>query len=650
MKRNILLVEPNYCNKYPPIGLMKIASYHRLLGDSVTFYKGDIRDFIIGQICQECVMKLSEVDSAIAWKSRESKIRSYIKTRRMKDFDAAIEGSDSNKPLLSAWLKHYARYYKSKRYHDEPKWDRIYVTTLFTFYWKITVETIEAVKPLVKNTSELKIGGVMASLLTKEIEEETGITPMSGLLDRPGLLDDNDYVIDDLPLDYSILDEIDYRYPTGSAFFTYMTKGCTRKCKFCSVPKLEPIYKPKIETIDKFSVIREKYGEQQNLLLMDNNVLASPKFPEIVADIKKMGFEKGATYVEPNQLEISIRNLKDGSNDRAYVSRCYRLVHELLGERLKGDVAQKYYNVLDRHNLLKRETTAKEGLLEAYPYIADTYERFRNKSKKARYVDFNQGVDARYVTEDLMKLMSEIAIRPLRIAFDYIGMEKQYVYAVELAAKYGIKELSNYLLYNFVDKPEDLYRRMAINIDLREKHDIHIYSFPMKFIPLFGEDAKHRNYVGKHWNRKYIRAIQSVLNATKGIVADGRSFFEKAFGKDLDGYFEILYMPEVYIVYRKVFEEIGYTGEWRESFYNLSEKELAHAKKIIELNDFKDIEKKTKNTKIRQLLRHYSIKREDVKREDTERKQLKAKYDKLIRKDRFVDLTLTYDHDDPTSE
>src|SRR5258706_15777951 len=89
-------------------------------------------------------------------------------------------------------------------------------------------------------------------------------------------------IIDDLPLDYSILNEIDYVYPTQSAYFTYMTKGCTRKCAFCSVPKLEPIYKNKIDAFDTFDKTNNLFGEQRNLLLMDNNVLASSKFPEII--------------------------------------------------------------------------------------------------------------------------------------------------------------------------------------------------------------------------------------------------------------------------------------------------------------------------------------------------------------------------------
>ena len=38
--RNILLIEPDYKNKYPPLGLMKIASFHKkILHDNVRFTK-----------------------------------------------------------------------------------------------------------------------------------------------------------------------------------------------------------------------------------------------------------------------------------------------------------------------------------------------------------------------------------------------------------------------------------------------------------------------------------------------------------------------------------------------------------------------------------------------------------------------------------
>lgn len=653
MRRKILLVEPNYKNKYPPIGLMKIATYHRNLGDDVKFFKGDLKDLVVDQLFEKCLRKLRSIDRNVNWNQKAFFIKQYIKTSKKEHLEEVGLKRSKYAHFVIQALEEYSRKFRRKEYEQEPYWDRIYVTTLFTFYWKISVETIQFVKKLVKDPKHVFVGGVMASLLHKELEKETGIKPHQGLLDKPGILDKGDKtIIDNLPLDYSILDEIDYQYPTHSAYFTFMTKGCTRKCAFCSVPILEPTYKPKIETKYKFDEIKRLYGEQQNLLLMDNNVLASPSFPEIIEEIKAMGFEKGATFIEPNQLHISVKNLRTHKNQKAYIKRTFNLYQELL-RRLKGEHKQFAYNVLDHYQLLNFETTTKENLLAAYKELKELNEKYRNKAPKQRYVDFNQGTDARYVTDELMKLMSEIPIRPLRIAFDYIGMKDKYVNAVKLAAKYGIKELSNYILYNFNDKPDDLYNRLEINIQLCKDCNIDIFSFPMKYIPLFGEDAKHREYTGKHWNKKYIRAIQSILNVTKGIVApatksEKTSFFHRAFGNDLEEFYEILYMPETYIVYRSVFErKLGYTDIWRQEFKTIkASRYWEEAKAIIDTNDFSLIEERTTNSTIRHFLRHYQIQRSRINDEDREYKALKKQYDKLIQSDRFIDLTLTYDFEE----
>jgi hypothetical protein len=662
-KRNILLIEPGYKNKYPPIGLMKIATYHRMLGDNVVFYKGDVNEFIFNQILDDCIDKLNELTDAIDWRKKTDKISKYLKSGHSTKLKALLPEIVQDNghaelvkqiPLIEIWLKHFSNFYKKKKYTDEPKWDRIYITTLFTFYWKITVKAIHDAKCLVQNKKELKVGGVLASLLAKEVEIETGIKPISGILDKPGMLDPKlkkaqQLIIDDLPLDYSILDEIDYKYPTGSAYFTFMTKGCTRTCAFCSVPKLEPTYKEKIPTKEKFEEIRELYGEQQNLLLMDNNVLASPKFPEIIQEIKDMGFVKGAKFVEPNQLDIAIKNLIKGDNDIAYIKRCYTLLNDFINKRVKGQTAQKVYDTYVSYHLTKVETITKENLIKAYEELKDIYEKYRNKAPRNRYVDFNQGTDARYINDEMMKLISEIPIHPLRIAFDYWGIRKQYENAVRLAAKYKINRLSNYLLFNFKDKPEDLYKRMQINMELSEELNIHIYSFPMKYIPLFGEEAKDRQFLGKFWNKKFIRAIQSISNATRGIVPPERSFFEKAYGRNEAEYFELLYMPETFIIYRKLFEkDLGLTKKWQTLYSTIrkDQKLWPIAKKIIEKNDFFNLINKTKNKKILKLLEFYTISREDVKRSDSEYMALKKKFDHLIDDDRFMDLTLTYDHEE----
>lgn len=639
---------------------MKISTYHRMLGDNVRFYKGDMRRLVLDLVTDECIERLINIDPSCDWRILSGSLRNYIKTksRAAQLFDLPQVNENPNKGLIKKCLLDFSDRYRKRSYESRPWFDRVYVTTLFTFHWDITVKTVEFCKTLVRDESEVKIGGILATLLSKELFDQVGIAPITGLLDRPGILDPDhpvgkNIVIDDLPLDYSILDEIDYVYPTRSAYFTFMTKGCTRTCAFCSVPKLEPEYKPHIETQTKFGYVRQDFGDQQNLLLMDNNVLASPNFFEIIDEIKEMGFVKGATYVEPNQLEIAVQHLKRGTNDRAYVRRAIKLLNGLM-PRLQGAKAQEYYNTLAENNLLSIETATKEKLLAAYPALCTTYQKYRNKAKRNRYVDFNQGTDCRYVTDEKMAKLSEIPIRPLRIAFDYLALKDRYIAAVRLAAKHGIVELSNYILYNFKDAPSDLYERLRINSELCLDLRITIYSFPMKYIPLFGDDAKHRNYVGENWTRKQVRAVQAILNVSKGIVpastrSEKTSFFREAFGETVEEFIELLQMPEPYIVYRHLSQELGYAQAWKTEYRALSSRDRMTVDSIIASNDFSQgtIARNKASKNARHFLRHYtSISRRSFEENDKERKKIQAIYDELILSDQFLHLTLTYDYEE----
>jgi hypothetical protein len=170
MTRKILLVEPNYKNKYPPIGLMKIASYHRSLGDDVQFYKGDLKDLVVDQLFEMCLVKLKSIDSSVNWFQKAYFLKLYIKTGKKANLELLELGHLNYAPLIVDALNEYSTKFRRKEYEDEPFWDRIYVTTLFTFYWKITVETINFVKKLVKEPDQIFVGGVLASLLHDELE------------------------------------------------------------------------------------------------------------------------------------------------------------------------------------------------------------------------------------------------------------------------------------------------------------------------------------------------------------------------------------------------------------------------------------------------------------------------------------------------
>ena len=152
-----------------------------------------------------------------------------------------------------------------------------------------------------------------------------------------------------------------------------------------------------------------------------------------------------------------------------------------------------------------------------------------------------------------------------------------------------------------------------MNVDVCEELDISIYSFPMKYHPI--DDPKffkNRDYLGQYWNRKFIRAIQSILNSTKGKIGKGKSFFEKAFGKDTDEFFKILYMPETFIIYRSFCDNTGITQSWWEKFNSLNEEQLKIAKYLIEKNNFLNIESLTKDKEILQVLTYYTLTKDEI--------------------------------------
>lgn len=634
MNRNVLLIEPNYKNKFPPIGLMKLATYFRMRGDNVVFYKGDLKEFLINDIANDCVAKLKQLDGSIDWKKRTDKIALYIKNRKKDDLESIKLDDSEYAVLLYPWLEHFKNYFHKKKYKENPKWDWVGVTTLFTFYWDITIETIEFAKQLVKDPKKnLMIGGVLASIQPKEIEEATGIKPHCGTLHTPyeDIDKDNPFIIDELPLDYSILDEIDYIYPDSGAFYSYSTRGCIRKCPFCAVPILEPQYQGHLPLKERIERTRRLYGDQQNLLLMDNNVLASKDLPAIIEDIRSCGFVPGAKYIEPNQYMIAIRNLRLGMNDRAYIRKAWRLLRDLNETKsLSEKIRTQLYRLREEHGLLHPETCTKSALVSTYKDFAPFFDKkYSNRSGRLRYIDFNQGVDARLFNEERVSLLAQVPIRPLRIAFDDIKTETAYVKAIKLSVEHGMKDFSNYLLYNFKDEPLDLYRRLRINVDLCEELNVSIYSFPMKYHPIRDEHSHDRDFIGEHWNRKYIRAVQAILNATKGKIGRGVSFFEKAFGRNEEEFMELLIMPETFLLFRLFFEHLGYTQKWREDMAELTENEREELYPIIFKNDFNHIEELTENEKYRQILCYYKNYRAEIADSNSELYKLKKKFDNI---------------------
>jgi len=599
MGQKILLIEPNYRNKYPPMGLMKLATYYRKRGDDVRFFKGDLKFFAAQLLSEEF---LSEVNEPKLGK-HVPKLIEHIKTGKYAPLDAI---PDFRKSAQETLLKVYRLRYLDG---DFTQFDVIHVTTLFTFYWRETIDTINFAKKFCSKTGRIFVGGIASTILHERVLKETGIDPIIGLLNKPGMLDaDSSDIIDEMPLDYSILEEIDYQYPANNAYFAYMTRGCPRKCPFCAVPRLEPEYIDYISLADKIKQTTERFGPQKDLLLMDNNILASKHFDEIIDEIKTCGFKRGATFIPESHYDIAMKNICNGYNVRAYTRKLIRL-YDRISNKLPEAQQADFYIKREELNLLYPEVASPEAIIRFDEIARPLYKKYFPQLKRIRIIDFNQGVDARLVTDKKMKKLAEINIRPLRIAFDYYSMRDAYEKAIRIAAKNGITDLSNYLLYNFEDKPEDLYYRMKLNIDLCENLDVKIYSFPMKYHPI--DDPKfydNREYIGKYWNRKFIRSVQAVLNATKGKIGRGKSFFEEAFGKDIDAYSKILWMPEAFIIHRFKYKE-NLTADWWDLYKKLDEMQLNQLQEIVAKNQFEE-KIITGDIAVDRVLKYYYIKRD----------------------------------------
>ena len=527
--RQILLIEPGYPNKYPPLGLMKLAAYHGSFGrgEHVTFIKGE-----------------------------------------------------DEKVLNQAW-------------------DRVYVTTLFTFEWNRTASAIDfAILAAGGQPERVFVGGIAVSLMFDAFISEprwAGVRFIKGLLDGPPAeslvlsADDYDFGANDLtgtPIeervpDYGILEHIDYDYPVHDAYFGYASRGCVRSCSFCGVPKLEGAQREMPPLSNLVEGVKNQYGEKKDLVLMDNNITASARFKEVIAEIRDLGFAAGAKL-------------------------------------------------------------SRDG-----------------KPPVRRRVDFNQGVDARILAQSSMFLreMATVCISPLRIAFDHIGVRKVYEKSIRMAADNEITSLSNYMLYNFMDTPRDLYQRMRLNIDLNEELGIRIWSFPMRYQPV---TLKDRSHVGKNWNRYYLRSFQLMLQATKGVVSGSPPFFLRAYGENSEEFERLLRLPHAFIFHREYFEN-GEGRAQKEEYESLrhrlsesQEKELMSLlanpsngnafgpSQFLQVANDQNVDQR-----IRELMRFHGL---DTKEESKEQSlQLLAKMTEdgaYLEEDEIVEDAGLFDHDE----
>ncbi len=345
----ILLVEPKkgkeYHTSYPPLGLLKLAAYHKGKKDTVRF----------------------------------------------------IQGCENN--------------------GFTP--DVIYITSLFTYAFNPVHQVIRFYRKQYKS-ARIIVGGIYASLCTDHLRDifKDEIEIWSGLF-APA---------ENIIPDYSLV-------PYWNSSIVFASRGCIRKCTFCSVNQLEPNFKA------KRSIRHLIYPGHRKVIFWDNNILASPYWEDIFSELEELKIE----------------------------------------------------------------------------------------------VDFNQGLDARLLTEKVALKLNKLRLSVVRLAYDTRSIRAALKKAIDLLKQIGVmgRKIVVYCLYNHEDSPDDFLHR------IRDLLDWGVVAYPMRFEPI--EPRPKNTYVSPAWS---VEQLEMVAKARR-VIGYGGAFppyeglrkkilgadsFEKAFG------------------------------------------------------------------------------------------------------------------------
>ena len=138
----------------------------------------------------------------------------------------------------------------------------IFISSLFTYQCDIVKQVVDICKEYFPEAKTV-VGGIYANLMPEHCREYANPDyVISSIIDE----------VENIPLDYSFVDS-DFQ-------MIQLSRGCTKKCKFCAVHHIEPEYQPKSTFINGV--------QKRRLLFLDNNFLANPHIDEIFDELDEL--------------------------------------------------------------------------------------------------------------------------------------------------------------------------------------------------------------------------------------------------------------------------------------------------------------------------------------------------------------------------
>lgn len=198
----------------------------------------------------------------------------------------------------------------------------------------------------------------------------------------------------------------------------------------------------------------------------------------------------------PPEIERVKPRINLGFTSRGCVRNCkFCLVPKKEGKiRADGDI----YDIWDGKS---RDVILLDNNILALP---KHFSKICSQVKKEKIrVDFNQGLDCRLLTEDMVKELKSLSHIEYRFAFDEMDVEPQVKRAIHLLTKYGINRCSWYVLVGYnTTLNEDLYRLNMLR-ELNQNAYVQRYnrSKDKRYIPLARWANQRHIFHGMTWEQ-----------------------------------------------------------------------------------------------------------------------------------------------------
>ena len=312
--------------------------------------------------------------------------------------------------------------------------DIIFMSCIFSYYSKKYEKTIDYYLKLYPY-AKIIVGGVFPTLNPKWFNKPKWLgNPLLGIDQRVETYCGLHHDIENLnpKYDVNILDEAEGKrtqYPRDKIVL-YASRGCTNKCGYCAVPKLEGGMSSFKTISSMLETGIKEIPNPSSVVLYDNNFTEHEYFDNIVDELRDFG------------LPVDIHGLHVSSFTEHQAKRFAEL---------------------------KWGAQGKKGT--AY----------------------------------------------LRFSFDWLKYYNDIDKALGYTVKYNIKAaFFCYLLFNWIDSPDDFWKRIVLSQELTEKHGKTIFLFPQRFEPFMSLDRN--KHIGKKWNNDLVRGVTKMYTFLHGFI------------------------------------------------------------------------------------------------------------------------------------